>query len=136
MWANQNAPRPPGPFCSLRLAQTFGGSFAASSVPAEDGSARFSVQYEHIVELACYGDGGIDLARRVALLLKLEGQVQRASLLGLAVSTVRPAHSAPALPDRRRKEARGLLELGLYQLGEATDQVGVIERAPIPCWPT
>ena len=136
VWANHNAPRPPGRFCSLRIAQTSGPSFSTITTPAEDGSARYNGQDEHIVELACHGAGGFDLARRIPRLLKREGTIQRAALLGLAVSTVRPAQSVPELLDRHRYEERGLLELGLYQLGEATDQVGVIERAPIPCWPT
>lgn len=135
IWSHQDAPRPPLPYCSLHVERTTDPAFAVATPPDDDGVSSVSLHREHHVELSCYGPGAVDLARRVAFALKRETHIQRATVLDVAVSTMRPVMSVPALLDKSRYEERGVLEFSLYQLATITEQVGVIEQAPIACWP-
>ena len=135
IWARQDAPRPSGSFATVWVERIGKPPFAVVSPPDAEGVSRSTAMREHAVELTCYGPGGAALADWVAFALGLETHIMRAVSLGVAVAVIRPALAVPTVLDRARHEERGLLEFGLYALDTLDDQVGVIERAPIPCWP-
>lgn len=133
VWAHQDAPRPPLPYCAIHVERTTEAEHIMLRPPEDDGLARVTVYRLHGVELNCFGRGGVGMARAVALRIKLESALMRAARLGLAVTIIRPAMSVPALLDKSRYEERGMLEFDVSQLGDVLDDVGVIERADIPC---
>lgn len=128
--ADQNGPRPPKPYCTLRVRQ--GVSAPAVQLEANSaGIADFIQTVTRTVEVEAFGRDALQRAEMLAARLRTPSTTSRAVILGLGVSRINNAQNVPELMDQSIFEERAILEFTVYDSVVVSDDVGLIESTII-----
>lgn len=131
IWANQNAPKPPHPYLSLRLSPERG--IGTESRRRKDGSGIIDVveQKEVTLSINGYGAGVIEKLNTLWQSLQRPTIVDRCFVAGLAFVRAEAVQDLTELLDGRNWEESANLDLIVTYSRAVTDEPGFIEDVRI-----
>lgn len=130
--ANENGPRPPGLYASVRLESAhdmpthIGPASAPDPIPAL-GVRELAAHRVGLVEVQVYGVGSYDTLETAMLRTSTEGAMAAAEAVGLVFGTVQDLQSVPALRNESQWEPRAVCSLPFAYTRRVAEAVPVIE---------
>lgn len=126
IFANQNGPRPPKPYITLRVDTAPRSGILAGPV-TETGEQAFNSHRDAVVELQCFGDGGFDALDTLAQRLHGPTMLAAAYAANMAIYQTDAVQNVPVLRDGSTYEPRAVLDIGVRYTLEQIEDVGLIQ---------
>lgn len=126
IFANQNGPRPPKPYITLRL--SVASPLPVHTGPTDDAGIReLSAHRAALAQLQVYGPGCWEIAEQLAMSLSKESIQALAETLNITINERVRIQDVPALVDTATYEPRAILDVEASYTTHIDDDVGFIQ---------
>ena len=127
IWADQNAPRPAMPYCTLKLntIKRKGTPYYAS--PDSNGLQDVLTMREATLQVQRFGDGSVEALETVSDKLALNSNLDKFSLQDISAYDVSSVTDVALLLNSLATEPRASVDVSVRWWADVSDNVGLIE---------
>lgn len=131
IYADQNAPRPALPYCTLRQVMNAGSDFAESDLVDANGFRNVRENQVATVELSFYGNGSVDECERIRRVLALETVADSFNNEKISLIERSEVANASMALDKSQFEERAILEVKCGWRSVEIENTSLIETVQV-----